>query len=190
MLLLFNSCTNSNSTEINTEEIEETTLKPNPTHGLRAVSLEEHELNIHVYVPEKFYEDEEGYPRYVQPNIIHNTGEARWEITLPGNRRWHLVIEEMGEDSSSIKSEISRLKAVDFFAYNFKEKNQNYIVYTRTLKAENTTLDSNQLSGLPNYHFYCNRTINDYNLVFKNFEMKDFRKLTIEKMLISSNNAY
>ena len=105
------SCTNQDDNPKTTiEDTKVEVLTPDPTHGFRSVSLAENELNINLYIPEKFYEDEDGFPRFIQPNIKHNLGEARWEITLPGLRRWHLVIEEMGKDSSGVTEEIERLK--------------------------------------------------------------------------------
>ena len=59
-------------------------LVADPLHGLRAVNLNENELDIQIYIPEKYYDDEDGYPRFIQPIITHNLGEARWEVTLPG----------------------------------------------------------------------------------------------------------
>ena len=185
------SCTNQDDnpkTAIEDTKVE--VLSPNPTHGFRSVNLAENELNINLYIPEKFYEDEDGFPRFIQPNIKHNLGEARWEITLPGHRRWHLVIEEMGKDSSGVLEEIERLKNIDFFDYNFHVKTDSTLIYSRSLKANKTTLDSTELIKSANYHFYCNRIINDYNLVFRSYEMKDFRKITTDKMLKSALYAF
>jgi hypothetical protein len=170
--------------------MEPKTLTPDPTHGLRAIDLSEYELNINVYIPEKFYEDEDGLPRFVPTNIKHNLGEARWEITLKGDRRWHLVIEEIGKDSSGVDEELARLEDVDFFTYYFDSKSDSTLLYSRSLKAEKTTLDTNNLVQNANYQFYCNREINGYNLVFKTHELKDFRKLTVNKMLTSALYSY
>jgi hypothetical protein len=111
---LLSNC--SESTEpSNVEEPSIQTLEPNPTHGFRTIDLSEHELNINLYIPEKFYDDEDGLPRFVPTNVKHNLGEARWEITLTGDKRWHLVIEELGADTSGVSAEMERLKEVDFF---------------------------------------------------------------------------
>ena len=169
-----------------TSQMEPATLTPDPTHGLRAIDLSEHELNINVYIPEKFYDDEDGLPRFVPTYVKHNLGEARWEITLKGDRRWHLVIEEMGKDSSGVNAELARLEDVDFFTYYFDNKTDSTLLYSRSLKAEKTTLDTNNLVQNANYQFYCNRVINGYNLVFKTYELKDFRKITVDKMLTSA----
>ena len=39
---------------------------------------------------------------------------------------------------------------------------------------------------LPDFHFYCTRTINGYNLVFKSHQMVDFYKPTVMEMLTSA----
>jgi hypothetical protein len=187
--LLLSSCSES-AEPSHVEEPSTQTLEPNPTHGFRTIDLSEHELNINLYIPEKFYDDEDGLPRFVPTNVKHNLGEARWEITLTGDKRWHLVIEELGADTSGVSAEMERLKEVDFFAYNFEIISDSTLVFNRYLKAEKTTLDTTNLVQNANYQFYCNRVINGYNLVFKNYELKDFRKLTINKMLTSALYSY
>ena len=186
------SCSNNELPKDNasSDASESETLEPDPTYGFRAVSLAEHELDINVFIPEKFYDDEDGLPRFVPTNIKHNLGEARWEITLAGDKRWHLVIEELGNNTSSVEQEMVRLKDVEFFDYNFKVKTDSTLLFSRSLKADKTTLDTNERTQSANYQFYCNRMINGYNLVFKNYELKDFRKLTVDKMLTSALNSY
>ena len=101
-----------------------------------------------------------------------------------------MVIEELGKDSTSISDEIERHASIPFFSFNYEDVNDEQMIYNRLLKSENTTLDSSEIELLPNYHFYCSRDINNYHLVFRNHEMKDFRKITIKKMLASARNAY
>ena len=165
-------------------------LRPDPTSGMRAISLSDQELDVFVYIPEKFYDDEDGLPRFVPTNIKHNLGEARWEITLAGDKRWHLVIEELGEDTAGVNGELNRLKDLEFFDYNFLINTDSTLLFSRSLKADKTTLDTNERTQSANYQFYCNRMINGYNLVFKNYELKDFRKLTVDKMLTSALYSY
>ena len=190
--ILISSC--STSSEEN--QIDQTDLtiakelEPDPTHGMRAISLSDQELDIFVYIPEKFYDDEDGLPRFVPTKIKHNLGEARWEITLTGDKRWHLVIEELGEDTTGINDELERLKNVEFFDYDFQVITDSSLLFSRSLKADKTTLDTNQRVQGANYQFYCNRSINGYNLVFKSYELKDFRKLTVDKMLTSALYSY
>lgn len=187
--LLVSSCAENNQ-ENESDVYPTKTLAPNPTHGMRAIDLSEHELDISIFIPEKFYDDEDGLPRFVPTNIKHNLGEARWEITLAGDKRWHLVIEELGADTSGINAELERLKDVTFFDYNFETITDSSLLFSQSLKADKTTLDTNRLSQGANYQFYCNRVINGYNLVFKNYELKDYRKLTIDKMLTSALFSY
>ncbi len=165
-------------------------LVADPLHGLRAVNLNENELDIQIYIPEKYYDDEDGYPRFIQPNITHNLGEAKWEVTLPGKSRWHLVIEENVDDSSTILDELDRLKSFDFFSYNIIEQTDSSLVYTKSLNVENTTLDSLEMVKNAYYHFLCKRKINGFNLTFKSAEMKDFRKPTVDQMLTSAKFAF
>jgi hypothetical protein len=162
----------------------------NETKGMREYDMRDHELDIHVWIPEKFYNDVDDLPRFVDPIINHNEGEARWEITVPGDRHWNMVIEELGKDSTSISDEIERHSSIPFFSFNYEDVNDNQMIYNRLLKSENTTLDSSEIELLPNYHFYCSKDINNYHLVFRNHEMKDFRKITIKKMLASARNSY
>ena len=165
-------------------------LVADPLHGLRAVNLNENELDIQIYIPEKYYDDEDGYPRFIQPIITHNLGEARWEVTLPGKSRWQLVIEENVDDSSTILDELNRLKSFDFFSYNIVEQTDSSLVYTKSLNVENTTLDSLEMVKNAYYHFLCKRKINGFNLTFKSDDMKDFRKPTVDQMLTSAKFAF
>ena len=165
-------------------------LVADPLHGLRAVNLNENELDIQIYIPEKYYDDEDGFPRFIQPIITHNLGEAKWEVTLPGKSRWHLVIEENIDDSTTIKDELDRLKSFEFFSYNIVEQTDSSLVYTKSLNVENTTLDSLEMVKNAYYHFFCKRKINGFNLTFKSAEMKDFRKPTVDQMLTSAKFAF
>ena len=96
----------------------------------------------------------------------------------------------MGKDTTGVNQEIERLENIDFFDYNFDLKTDSSIIYSRSLKANKTTLDSNELTKSANYHFYCHRVVNNYNLAFKSHEMKDFRKITTNKMLTSALYAF
>lgn len=190
LILFLASCSSDEST-IESTTIEEVKIEPvNETKGMREYDMRKHELDIHVWIPEKFYNDIDDLPRFVEPEINHNEGEARWEITVPGDRHWNMVIEELGEDSTSISDEIERHSTIPFFSFKYEDVGDEQMIYSRLLKSENTTLDSGEIELLPNFHFYCSRNINGYHLVFRNHEMKDFRKITIKKMLASARNAY
>ena len=190
-LILFLASCNSDESTIETTTIEEVKIEPvSETKGMREYDMRAHELDIHIWIPEKFYNDIDDLPRFVEPEVNHNEGEARWGITVPGDRHWNMVIEELGEDSTTISDEIERHSTIPFFSFNYEDVGDEQMIYSRLLKSENTTLDSSEIELLPNYHFYCSRNINGYHLVFRNHEMKDFRKITIKKMLASARNAY
>ena len=183
------SCS-ENLDEKSTENSVTEVLVADPLHGLRSVNLNEHELDIQIYIPEKYFDDEDGYPRFIQPIVTHNLGEAKWEITLPGKSRWHLVIEENVDDSTIIKDELDRLKSFEFFSYNIVEQTDSTLVYTKSLNMENTTLDSLEMVKNAYYHFLCKRIINGFNLTFKSAEMEDFRKPTVDQMLTGAKFAF
>ena len=159
------------------------------TTKLRAFPLNEHELDITIYIPNDTYMDfEEGYKTYTPPTIIHNDGEARWDIKMPSDPKWHLVIEEISNEDASIEKEKSR-QANSIFDHEYIEEGENYILYTESINEEKSTLENEDGAPSADYHFYCNRKINDYNLVFKSNEMGDFYKPTIKEMLTSALNS-
>ena len=189
--LVFLSVSCSDHSDVNSvENMATEVLVADPLHGLRVFNLNEHELDIQIYIPEKFYDDEEGYPRFIQPIITHNLGEAKWEITLPGKSRWHLVIEENLDDSSTIQDELDRLMGFEFFSYNVVEQTDSSLVFAKSLNVENTTLDSLEMVKNAYYHFLCKRKINGFNLTFKSAEIKDFRKPTVDQMLTSAKFSF
>ncbi len=189
IIFIHEGCSNSTKDEKKENTVAET-LTADPLHGLRPIDLKDHELDIQIYIPEKYYDDEDGYPRFVQPIITHNLGEAKWEVTLPGKSRWHLVIEENVDDSTTIKDELDRLKSFEFFSYNIIEQTDSSLVYIKSLNVENTTLDSLEIVKNAYYHFLCIRKVNDFNLTFKSAEMKDFRKPIVDQMLTSAKFAF
>ena len=189
------SCGNSESEDVNNnnQEVEVAKVEPEeewPIKGLREFSLEDYELNVTIYIPELYYTDEDDLPRFTPPEIIHNDGEARWEIKVPGDKRWHLVIEDMGKQPFGVEKE---LEEHDFqtgiFEFKYHQKTDHHLLYSKLLKSDNTTLDDKEIAMLPNFHFYCARTINGNNVVFRSHEMGDFRKPTVNKMLSSAMNA-
>ncbi|MBG15497.1 MAG: hypothetical protein CL853_04005 [Crocinitomicaceae bacterium] len=189
------SCGNSESEDVNNnnQEVEVAKVEPEeewPIKGLREFSLEDYELNVTIYIPELYYTDEDDLPRFTPPEIIHNDGEARWEIKVPGDKRWHLVIEDMGKQPFGVEKE---LEEHDFqtgiFEFKYHQKTDHLLLYSKLLKSDNTTLDDKEIAMLPNFHFYCARTINGNNVVFRSHEMGDFRKPTVSKMLCSAMNA-
>ena len=119
-LILFLASCNSDVSNVENTPVQEVKVVPvSETKGMRAYNMRAHELDIHIWIPEKFYTDEEDLPRFVEPLINHNEGEARWEITVPGDRHWNMVIEELGKDSTSISDEIERHASIPFFWQDF-----------------------------------------------------------------------
>ena len=144
LLSITYGCNNKNEEVDNQQSSEVEVLTPDPTHGLRPVDLSDHELDIHIFVPEQFYDDENGYPRFVQPIISHNLGEAKWEITLPGRSKWHLVIEETLHDSVTVNDEIERLNNLDKVETYFKFAKDVEKIKNKSLKKVNKILAENK----------------------------------------------
>ncbi len=193
-LFLFSCSSNEDSLLAEpTQESEVSESEPEQewsTAGLREFSLEDYELNVTVYIPELYYTDEDDLPRFTPPEIIHNDGEARWEIKVPGNKRWHLVIEDMGKQSFGVNKELEEHEyQKGIFDFKYHKKTDDILLYSKILKSDNTTLDDKEIALLPNFHFYCARNINGNNVVFRSHEMGDFRKPTVNKMMSSAMNA-
>ena len=194
-IFLFSACSNLKNEEIpeTSESTGQDTLKTTmvwSTKNLREFSLKEYELNVSIFIPELYYTDDDDLPRFTPPEVIHNDGEARWEIKVPGDKRWHLVIEDMGKQPFGVETELEQhdfQKGIFDFVYH--TKTENTLLYSKLLKSDNTTLDDKEIALLPNFHFYCSRTINGNNVVFRSYEMGDFRKPTVNKMLSSAMNA-
>ena len=158
--------------------------------GLREFSLKDHELNVTIYIPELYFKDEDDLPRFTPPEVIHNDGEARWEIKVPGNKHWHLVLEDMGKEDFGVNKELEEHEfQKEIFDFKYHQQTENSLLYSKILKSGNTTLDDKEIALLPNYHFYCARNINGSNVVFRSHEMVDFRKPTVNKMMASALNA-
>ena len=60
------------------------------------------------------------------------------------------------------------------------------MLFTENINADKSTLEKEEGAISADYHFYCTRKINGYNLVFKSNEMSDFYKPTIKEMLASA----
>jgi hypothetical protein len=196
LIPFFFSCKSSNNEELivpptlDTLLVEETPKNEINTDGLREFSMADYELNTTIYIPELYYKDDEDLPRFTPPDIIHNDGEARWEIKVPGNKYWHLVIEDMGKESFGVKKELEEHEYQKvIFDFKYHEQTDNTLLYSKILKSGNTTLDDKAIALLPNYHFYCAREINGSHIVFRSHEMVDFRKPTINKMMASALSA-
>ncbi len=194
ILFQFVSCSvddeNTNIKEVSEVKDVEKTSDSLSTKGLRELSLKEHELDITILVPEVYYTDEDDLQWFTPPTIIHNDGEARWEIKMPGDRYWHLVIEDMGDEICDINREKEEHGfQKDIFDFKYHQEKDNQLLYSKILKSENTTFDDKEILLLPNYHFYCSRNIGGSNIIFRSFEMGDFRKPTVDRMMVSALKA-
>jgi len=152
--------------------------------GLREIDLKEHDLDVTVMIPEKYYKDEDGAEWYVQPDIKHNEGEARWEITLPGDKYWNMVIEDWGDEKYDVaKEKLEHEDQKDIFDFIYEEEGADYMLYSKVLKQENTTINPEDAKMLANYHFFVSKNINGTWIIARSNEMKDFRGVTARQML-------
>jgi len=159
----------------------------------REFDMTEYELNAKIMIPISYHkeEDEDGMEvdKYDNPDIIHNDGEARWEIRMPGHkdRYWHMVIEDWGSDTRSVdieKTEHEDQKVIfDFF---YLEEGDGYMRYSKVLKSDNTTMSEADAKNMPNHHFYCVKEIDGSSVVFRSFEMDDFREISVKEMLVAA----
>ena len=152
--------------------------------GLREVDLSDYDLDVKVMIPEKYYKDEDGVEWYVQPEIKHNEGEARWEITIPGDKHWDMVIEDWGDEKYDVaKEKLEHEDQKDIFDFIYEEEGPDYMLYSKLLKQENTTISPEDAKQLPNYHFFVTKQINGSWVIARSAEMKDFRGVTARQML-------
>ncbi len=168
--------TTTTEQETNTGEID--------TKGLREIDLTEHELNVTVMVPETYHKDEDGKEWFNQPIIEHNEGEARWEITMPGDKHWRMVIEDWGDDTRSL--EIEKKEHEDqsnIFDFIYEQEGEDYLLYSKILKQDNTTISPEDAKLLPNYHFFVVKHIDGAWITIRSHEMGDFRGVSARLML-------
>ena len=155
---------------------------------LREFDMSPYELNAIIYIPIKYHKEEgDDADWFNEPEIIHNDGEAKWEITVPGDKHFHMVIEDWGDEERTVAMEKTEHEdQKDIFDFNYEEEGSNYLLYSRTLKTNNTTIDDKNAQAGPNYHFFCVQKIDGSYVVFRSFEMGDFRKVTAKQMLSSA----
>jgi len=163
----------------------------------REYDMTDMELNAVIMIPKTYHkeEDEDGTPvdKFDQPEILHNDGEARWEIRMPGHddRYWHMVIEDWGEDERNVaieKEEHENQKGI--FDFIYVEEGDGFIRYSKVLKTDNTTMTESAAKNMPNHHFYCVKMIQGSYVVFRSFEMGDFRELSIKQMLTGARGSF
>lgn len=151
------------------------------------------ELNATIMIPMTYHkeDDEDGTPvdRYDQPEIVHNDGEAHWEIKMPGHkdRYWHMEIDDWGVEVQTI----DMLKTLhgdqkDIFDFIYFEEGDGYIRYSKVLKSDNTTMSEADAKSMPNHHFYCIKNIGGSYIVFQSYKMDDFRELSVKEMLVAA----
>ena len=112
------------------------------------------ELNAVIMIPKTYHkeDDEDGTPvdRFDQPDIVHNEGEAKWKIRMPGHkdRYWHMEIDDWGEKVQTIemlKKEHEGQKNI--FDFIYFEEGDGYVRYSKVLKSDNTTISENAKVG-------------------------------------------
>lgn len=152
--------------------------------GLREFDLTPYDLNAIIYIPEKYYTTESQEQKFVQPDIEHNDGEALWIITIPGEKYFNIEIEDWGTVAQSIATEkADHIDKGNIYDFIYTEEGADYMVFSRLLKSENTTLSKEDLQGMPNYHFYCVKNIDNSYITIKTNPMDDYRLPSVKQML-------
>jgi hypothetical protein len=167
----------------------ETTTEVDLT-GLREFDMTPYDLNAIIYVPEKFYTDENQEQKFVQPDIEHNDGEALWIVTIPGDKNFKMEIEDWGAKEQTVALEkLEHQDKTDIYEFIYSEEGADYMIYQRVLKSENTTLNPEDLKGMPNYHFFAVKFIDNGYVTFKTHTMEDYRLPTVRQMLNCARGA-
>lgn len=153
--------------------------------GLREFDMTPYDLNVILYVPEKYYHDvDEQVDKYVQPIIEHNEGEALWDITMPGDKNFHMIIEDWGDIEQTIAMEKEAHKdQSEIYDYLYNEEGDDYMLFSRVLKTDNTTLDPEDIKSLPNHHFYVVKKIDGYYITAKSYTMQDYYQVSANTMM-------
>jgi hypothetical protein len=158
--------------------------------GLREYNMTPHDLNAIIYIPEKFYTDENQEQKFVQPEIEHNDGEALWIITIPGDKNFKMEIEDWGSKEQTVALEkLEHQDKTDIYDFIYSEEGADYMIYQRVLKSENTTLSPVDVKGMPNYHFFAVKFIDNGYVTFKTHSMDDYRLPTVRQMLNCARGA-
>jgi hypothetical protein len=185
--LIFNSCgeTTTETDEPENTNPDQVTTSGVDLKGLREFDMSPYDLNVIIYVPEKYYTDQEAQvEKFVQPTITHNEGEALWDITMPGEKHFHLVIEDWGDIKQTVADE--KKVHVDqniIYDYVYTEEGEDYMLFSRLLKSENSTLEDVDLSKIPTHHFYVVKQIDGYYITAKSFSMQDFHMVSAKTMM-------
>ena len=204
-LFFISSCGGEAVTENGTEK----TVGPNPEEPVstdgetqfdpkkyREFDMSQLELNATIMIPITYHQedDEDGTPvdKFDQPDIVHNDGEAKWEIRMPGHkdRYWHMEIDDWGEKVQTVemlKKEHEYQKNI--FDFIYFEEGDGYVRYSKVLKSDNTTISEADAKSMPNHHFFCIKNIGGSYIVFQSSRMDDFRELSVKEMLVAARET-
>jgi uncharacterized protein YrzB (UPF0473 family) len=152
--------------------------------GLREFDMSPYDLNVVIYVPKKFRENENQEQVFLQPDIEHHDGEAEWTITMKGEKNFNLVLVDWGDMPQSVVDE--KAKHVDnsnIYTYIYNEEGEDFMLFSRVLNTENTTLDQEDMKDLPSHHFYAVKKIEGNYIIGKSNSMKDFYQVSARKMM-------
>lgn len=167
----------NDTTEVSSSDVDLT--------GLREFDMTPYDLNVILYVPEKYYHDvDEQVDKFVQPVIVHNEGEALWDITMPGDKNFHMIVEDWGDIEQTIAMEKeAHQDQNDIYDYVYNEEGNDYMLFSRVLKTDNTTLDPEDIKSLPNHHFYVVKQIDGYYITAKSYTMQDYYQVSARTMM-------
>ena len=152
--------------------------------GLREFDMTPYDLNAIIYIPEKYYTDENQEQKFEQPVITHNEGEAEWTITMKSDKNFNLVITDWGDIAQSVADK--KQQHVDentIYDYKYEEETEEYMLYSRVLKSENTTLEDVDMTTLPTHHCYVVKVIDGMYITGETNTMGDFYKVSAKTMM-------
>jgi hypothetical protein len=156
-------CGNENTETTTNDETE--VVEKDEYEGLRPFSLEKYDLNLSIMVPQVV----DGEDNVIDPQVIHNMGEATWTIVMDKN--FHIVIDDWGNEKQTTEMEKKR-NDEGFFVYSYEEETPEYLFYSRKLG----TNEAGSESGGSFYHFFVVKEINGMYYTVKSNRMSDFYK--------------
>jgi hypothetical protein len=152
--------------------------------GLREFDMSPYDLNVIIYVPEKFRENENQEQVFLQPDIEHHDGEAEWTITMKGEKNFNLVLVDWGDMPQSVADEkVKHADNSNIYTYLYNAEGDDFMLFSRVLNTENTTLDQEDLKDLPSHHFYAVKEIDGSYIIGKSNSMNDFYQVSAKKMM-------
>lgn len=167
--------------DITTEESSETAVD---LSQLREFPLTDYDLDAVLFIPENHFmisETEEGLE---DPLVIHQEGEAKWDLSMRSNKNWNITVEDWGDEEQSITLEKQiHSETSEVYDYNYIEEGSDFLLYQRALKSGSTTMDEKTASKLPNFHFVVVKNIGGIYITIKSNDLGEFRKISVQKML-------